>query len=89
MDKIGFIGAGNMAEALIKGIISAKLYLPKDVLISDIRKERLDLLKKEYGVVPAEGNAELAGRVDTLVLSVKPQNMADVVKGIKNAVKGD
>jgi len=86
MDTIGFIGAGNMAEALIKGIINAKLYQPKDVLISDIRKERLDLLKKEYGVTSAKGNAELAGGVDTLVLSVKPQNMADALESVKAGV---
>ena len=89
MSTIGFIGAGNMAEALVKGIINAKLYQPKDILISDIRKERLDLLEKEYGVTPAKDNCDLAGRVDTLVLSIKPQNMADVVKGIKDAVRGD
>ncbi len=89
MGTIGFIGAGNMAEAMIKGIINAKLYQPKDVLISDIREERLDLLKKEYGVTPAKDNSELAGGVDTLVLSIKPQNMADAVMGIKDAVKSD
>ena len=89
MGTIGFIGAGNMAEALIKGINNAKLYQPKDVLISDIRKERLDLLKKEYSVTPAKDNCELADGADTLILSVKPQNMVDVVTGIKGAVKSD
>jgi pyrroline-5-carboxylate reductase len=47
------------------------------------------LLEKEYGVTPAASNAELAGGADTLVLSVKPQNMADVIQGIKNAVRGN
>ena len=89
MDTIGFIGSGNMAEALIKGIINAKLYQPKDVLISDIRKERLDSLIKEYGVTPAKGNVDLAGGVDTLVLSVKPQNMADALDSVKASVSRD
>ena len=43
MAKIGFIGAGNMAEAIIKGIIDAKVYKAKDIIISDIRPDRLDL----------------------------------------------
>ncbi len=87
MATIGFIGAGNMAEALIKGVIAAKLYQPGDVLISDIRKERLDLLNNEYGVTPVEDNAGLAAGVDILVLSVKPQSMAEMLQGIKSAVK--
>jgi pyrroline-5-carboxylate reductase len=41
MAKIGFIGAGNMAEAIIKGIIDAKVYKSKDVIISDIRPQRV------------------------------------------------
>ena len=44
MDKIGFIGSGNMAEALIKGIIAAQVFKPENIFISDIRPERLKLL---------------------------------------------
>ena len=89
MERIGFLGAGNMAEALIKGIMSAGLYQSEDVLISDVRAERLDELVKEYGVLKADDNVELAGKVDILVLSVKPQNMAEALEGIKSAVKAD
>ncbi len=89
MGTIGFLGSGNMAEALIKGIIATKLYKSKDVFISDVRKERLDFLKGEYGVAPVEKNAELAGKVDTLVLSVKPQNMAEALESVKSAVRKD
>jgi pyrroline-5-carboxylate reductase len=89
MDTIGFIGSGNMAEALIKGIISTKVYAPADVSISDIRAERLKFLAKKYNVVPVRDNAELAARVETLVLSIKPQNMADALKSIAGAVKKD
>ena len=87
MSIIGFIGSGNMAEALLRGIISAKLYAPQDVLISDIRKDRLDYLKEEYGVTPTAGNVELSSQVDVLVLSVKPQNMDEVLGEIKGTLK--
>ncbi len=87
MSIIGFIGSGNMAEALMRGIISAKLYAPRDVLISDIRKDRLDYLKEEYGVTPTAGNVELTSQVDVLVLSVKPQNMDEVLCEIRGTLK--
>ena len=89
MDTIGFVGAGNMAEALIKGIVSAKVYEPQNVFISDIRAERLGLLAEKYDVLPVESNAELAAKVDVLVLSVKPQNMAEALQGIRDAFQPD
>ena len=87
MDTIGFIGAGNMAEALIKGVINANFYRPKNILISDIRSDRLELLTRQYRVQATANSAALAGQVDVLVLSVKPQNMADVLLTIESAVR--
>ena len=89
MGTIGFVGSGNMAEALIKGIIAAGVCKPENVFISDIRAERLDYLAKEYGVQKADDNAGLAAKVDILVLSVKPQNMTEALQSIKDAVKPD
>ena len=45
MNKIGFIGAGNMAEALINGLISSKLFKSEQILITDIVKKRVDYIK--------------------------------------------
>lgn len=83
---IGFIGSGNMAESLVKGIISAGLYAPENVFVSDVRAKRLSLLSEGYGVVPVQSNAELAAKVDTVVLSIKPQNMTDALNSIKEAI---
>jgi pyrroline-5-carboxylate reductase len=88
MATIGFIGGGNMAEALIRGILSAKLYKPKDVFISDIKPERLHHLAEEYKISTID-NAQLAAKVDVLVLSVKPQNMTDALDSIKGSLKKD
>ncbi len=88
MSTIGFVGGGNMAEALIKGVIAAKLYAPENVFVSDIRTERLEFLKDQYGVTACDTNAELAAKVDTLVLSVKPQTMNDALDSIKGTVSG-
>jgi pyrroline-5-carboxylate reductase len=86
VDTIGFVGGGNMAEALIKGITAAKLYSPENVFVSDIRPERLELLANKYGITTDENNAGLAEKVQTLVLSIKPQNMADALESIKNTI---
>jgi pyrroline-5-carboxylate reductase len=87
MGTIGFIGSGNMAEALIRGIINAKLYSPDNVLISDIRAERLDYLAEEYRVKPAENNTALTAAADVIVLSIKPQNMDEVLQEIQGTLK--
>ena len=86
METIGFIGAGNMAEALIKGVISSKLFAPANVFISDIRAERLKFLSEKYGVVACEGNGELAAKVQAVVLSIKPQKMTDALESIKDSI---
>ncbi len=86
MQTIGFIGAGNMAEALIKGIIKARLFKPADIFISDVRHERLDELKSQYGITICKTNADLAAKAEVIVLSVKPQNMADVLGELKGKI---
>ena len=87
MGTIGFIGSGNMAEALINGIISARLYSPDNVLISDVRPERLDYLSEEYRVKPVESNTALTKAADVVVLSIKPQNMSQVLEEIQGTLK--
>jgi pyrroline-5-carboxylate reductase len=87
MDTIGFIGAGNMAEALIKGVINASVCKPKYIFINDVRSDRLEFMTRQYRVQAVANIAALAGQVDVLVLSVKPQNMANVLMTIESVVR--
>ncbi len=87
METIGFIGAGNMAEALIKGIIKSGLCEAKNILISDIQSDRLEKLCTEYKISSLEGNTELVQKADILVLSIKPQNMQVVLEEIAGSLK--
>lgn len=87
MDTIGFVGSGNMAEAMINGVLKANVYRPGKVLVSDIQPERLRYLREHYGVRTAEDNAELASKADILVLSVKPQNMSEALQSVKGVIK--
>ena len=74
--KVGFIGAGNMGEALIKGLVAASLVPAEAIYASDVRLERLRALEQRYGVQLPQDNAELVRQVDIVILAVKPQIMA-------------
>ncbi|MCL2318307.1 MAG: pyrroline-5-carboxylate reductase [Methanomassiliicoccaceae archaeon] len=87
--KIGFIGAGNMAEALMKGIISKGLYTAGDIVASEVyeprRKYIADTLKVEvYG-----DNASVAKKAKFIVLAVKPQQVKEVLTGLKGHLTKD
>ena len=89
MDTIGFVGSGDMAEAMINGILKANVYRPGKVFVSDIRPERLAYLREHYGVRATEDNGELASNADIVVLSVKPQVMSEALESIKGSIKPD
>lgn len=87
---VGFIGGGNMAEALIKGMIqSSKFKAQKDILVSEPREERRGYLEKAYGIRTTPSNKELASSCSIIVLAVKPQNMAVVLEEIAAAVTAE
>lgn len=83
MTTIGFIGAGKMAEALIKAILKAKI--TKNILASDKSQERLEHLKG-LGVKTTDSNKEVVKKSNVIILAVKPQNMAEVLNEVKGIV---
>ena len=80
--KLGFIGAGNMAEAFISGLVD-KSFSALNIQVSDIDKDRLDSLSKKYGVSTTLDNRELFQNNDIIMLSIKPQVMKTVLNTIK------
>jgi pyrroline-5-carboxylate reductase len=86
MKKVGFIGAGNMAGALIKGLIAAKLYRPHEVLVSDAVPAQLRKVHKAYQVEGVRDNRALVRGVQTIVLAVKPQIIDEVLAEIQPEV---
>jgi len=79
---LGFLGAGNMAEALIKGILQAGLFPPQDILAADLRAARTGELSARYGIGTARQNTEVAQRSDILIIAVKPQVIPGVLREI-------
>jgi len=89
MQTIGFIGGGNMAQALIEGILAQKLFAPQAVWVSDVRAERLADLKRQYGVSVTQNNTELTAAADIVVLSVKPQVLGKLLDEIAGSLRPD
>ncbi|MBZ0157600.1 MAG: pyrroline-5-carboxylate reductase [Alphaproteobacteria bacterium] len=83
---IGFIGGGNMAEALIKGMTSQGM---RDILVSEPRKERRRFLEQTYRVRTTPSNREAAAECSLIILAVKPQNMSAVLDEITDVVTED
>jgi len=83
--ELGFIGAGNMAEAIARGVIGAGVFQPSQVLAADPSAERLDLFRNELGIRTTDDNAAVAERCRIVLLCVKPQQMADVLQQIRPA----
>lgn len=80
--RIGFIGAGNMGEAMIGALIRAGLFSPTAIQASDVNADRIADLGKAYGIRPAENNPTLFRECDVVVLAVKPQQMDAVLSDI-------
>lgn len=77
---IGFIGAGNMAETLLGGLISSKQSKPEDIICSDVRQPRLAELTKQYGIQTTTDNKEVINASEIIIYAVKPQIIAEVFK---------
>ncbi|PYN99253.1 MAG: pyrroline-5-carboxylate reductase [Candidatus Rokuibacteriota bacterium] len=80
--KVGFIGSGNMGEALIKGLTAANVMPGEMIWASDVRGDRLKELGRTYGITLASDNLELVRAVDVVIMAVKPQIMAPVLREI-------
>lgn len=81
-EKIGFVGGGAMAEALLAGMIKSGLAKPDMIYVSDVQDERLKYLQQKLGVNTVTNNSELVQQVDVVVLAIKPFVLPQVMKEI-------
>ena len=84
--KLGFIGGGNMTEALLKGLLASSSVGPKDILVSDLLSDRLEYLNKEYKVKITDDSRKLVQKSDILILAVKPQVVGKVLESFSDVV---
>lgn len=83
--KIAFIGAGNMAKAIIGGLI-AEGFSPNDLSASGPHQETLEKVSAEYGISVSTDNTAIAAKADVIVLAVKPQMLKEAALGLANSL---
>ncbi|HKI49594.1 MAG TPA: pyrroline-5-carboxylate reductase [Desulfobacteria bacterium] len=79
---LGFVGAGNMTEAMIRGIIQNQVVLPDQILASDISVERREHLSRTFDIRTETDNRSLVDQSSVIFLAVKPQAVPAVLKDI-------
>jgi len=86
---VGIIGAGNMGEALIKGLLRSNLVRSYEILASSRTARRVRILEKTYGIHTTLKNLAVISATDTVILAVKPQDMEKVCEEIRPNITKD
>lgn len=87
--KLGFIGTGNMAGAIMGGIIKKGIFKPEEIIGSDISEAGRERIREVYGIQVTADNKEAAAKSEVLILSVKPQFYQETIAEIRDCVKAD
>jgi pyrroline-5-carboxylate reductase len=81
--KIGFIGAGNMGQAMIGALIKSQCSAPSDLFVCDVIKKLTDALQETYGIKVLPDNSTLIETCDVIIFAVKPQSVEQVLEDLK------
>lgn len=84
---IGFIGGGNMASAIIKGLIQKEIYSPKEIYVSAASQKSVERLQSQLYVNANQSNAFIVNNSDIIVLAVKPYMVFKILDEIKSVLK--
>jgi pyrroline-5-carboxylate reductase len=88
-ENLGFVGGGQMAEALIEGLLSRELLKPGQITVSDLSEVRRSHLKKTFGINTTLENKEVVKGSEIIILAVKPQVISIVLEEIRPVVSSD
>jgi pyrroline-5-carboxylate reductase len=78
--KIGFIGSGNMGEALVSGLVLSKAAKPENIICSDVFPETRKAVQEKYGVLTTSDNIEVCEKSEIIIYATKPQILGSVLK---------
>ena len=87
--KLGFIGAGNMGGAMMRGIIAKGILKGNEIIASDPVKENVQKLNKECGITAGKNNPDTVKKSDIVVLSIKPQYYEEAIHEIASHIKAE
>lgn len=82
---VGIIGAGNMGEVLIRGLIQSGRVKTTDIIASDVSEDRLKNLAATYGIKTTLSNVEVVEQASIVIIAVKPQNVDDLLDQLSGA----
>jgi pyrroline-5-carboxylate reductase len=86
MKKLGFIGGGNMAEALARGLLQKKVFAPSDLIASDVDPGRRRKLARQLKIKTTDSNLEVLREARAILLAVKPQTIDEVLAELAAAM---
>ena len=86
--RVGFLGGGNMGEALVRGLTKTGAVPAEHLLVTDVRGDRLEELRRLYGIQTVSDNVTLVRHADVVILAVKPQILREVLEEIAPATPG-
>ena len=87
-ERIAFLGGGNMAEAIIGGLLAGGISMEKHLVAADPAAERRALLEGKYGIETTADNAAAVRAADVVVLAIKPQQVAEALAALKGTFTG-
>lgn len=87
--KLGFIGTGNLASAILRGVIAAEEISAKEIMIYDVNLDKLAQLKEELSVNVAESANEIAENCEYVVIAVKPKDFSCLAKSIREEIRSN
>lgn len=87
MMKLGFIGTGNMASAIMGGIINNQIIPADEIIGADVFAPGRERVKEQFGIHVTDSNKEVVEKAEVIVLSVKPQFYESVIKEIRDDIK--
>jgi pyrroline-5-carboxylate reductase len=85
--KLGFIGAGKMAQAMIGGIVNSQMIPKENIMASANTEKTIEIIERTYGIITSLNNRDVARFADVLILAVKPDLYDTVIKEINNDIK--
>lgn len=81
--KLGLIGTGNLASAILRGVVASGMIEPSDIAVFDISEEKTAQLRDELSVVPFSSAAETVSACETVVVAVKPKDIQSLLESVK------
>lgn len=87
--KLGFIGTGNMASAIMGGIIKKAIIPAEEIIGADLFAPGRERVQKQFGIHVTDSNKEVVEKAEVIILSVKPQFYESVINEIKDDIKKD